>query len=287
MADVMSWIDADGNETILSNQPNYMVLPGTAGRFMPPVEFIEGEVPFQSGSYLRQVNIKSRDVDIPLRVTGANDAEIWGILRNLLRLFNPVRGNGRLRVTAPDGSQRELTCRYHSGLELSETLENRMETFQKFILVLRAFDPFWYDVATNVQTFTTGQPATFFPFFPIRLSSSTVFADTSVNNTGDVPAWPEWIITGPGDTIFLRNLTTGEVLNLNTSLGAGETLTVDTKPGKKSVRKGDGTNLYYTLSDDSALWSLRQGVNNIRIEMSNATDQSSVQLSYRNRYWGA
>lgn len=276
--EIISYIDANGREFELK-----YVLKGLDGRFMPPVSYVEDEIPFQYGSRARQLKVAPREVDLPFLIKGASRQELRTKVREIINTFNPMIGDGRLQVTSYDGSQRELYCRYAGGLEFEESGLN----FQKFILVLRAFDPFWYDTNTIVETFTIGEPATFFPMFPLRLSSSTVFADTTIENSGDVETWPEWIIKGPGEKIIFYNLTTGEKLFLNTSLLEGETITIDLKPGKKTIKKNDGTNLFGTLTDDSTLWALQQGVNNIRIEMSNATLQSSVQLSYKNRYLGA
>jgi phage-related protein len=287
MADRISWIDSSGRETALSYTDNFIVLRGLAGRNMPPVSFIEEEIPFQAGSMLREVKVKSRDIDVPLLIKANSEMELRLKVRECFRIFNPLNGDGVLKVTSPDGSQREIYCRYYTGLEGREDKDNKGNAWQKVILVFRAFDPYWYDTNTIVQTFTTGEQATYFPFFPLRLSSSSVFADFSIDNVGDVESYPEWIIKGSGDNIVLRNLTTGELTNLDTSLGAGEIITIDTRPKKKSITKGDGTNLFGTQTDDnSSLWSLQSGVNNIRIEMSNASSESSVQLSYRPRYWG-
>jgi hypothetical protein len=89
-------------------------------------------------------------------------------------MFNPLKGDGALKSTSIDGSQRFLNCRYSGGLEISES----GQTWQKVVLVLKAFDPFWYDSTTQVQTFKINEsPGTFFPIFPLRLSSSAVFAD--------------------------------------------------------------------------------------------------------------
>lgn len=280
--EIFTWIEPNGTEHNLSGLENVDVLIGPQNRFMPPFSFTEEDVPFQPGSRLRQVNVKAREIDLPLEINAVATSDLRNTLRKLMNYFNPLKGDGVLKCTAEDGTQRLLNCRYSGGLEIQES----GQTWQRIVLVLKAFDPYWYDSNTIVQTFTTGQPATFFPFFPLRLSSSTVFADISISNTGDVETWPEWIINGPGNSIYLRNLTTGELINLNTSLGIGEIITVSTKSGKKTIKKGDGTNLFSTLSDDSSLWSLQPDTNNIRIEMSNATSQSSVQLSYQNRYWG-
>jgi hypothetical protein len=277
------WIDATGNETPLSNSPNFEILVGPTGRFMPPVDLVEQQVPFQPGTRLKQAYVKSRDIDLPLGITGVSKSDLRTQIRNLLNMFNPLAGDGQLKIIAEDGSQRLITCRYSSGLEIQET----GLSWQSVIIVLKAFDPYWYDPNPIVQTFTVGTPATFFPMLPMRLTSSTVFADTTIANNGDVESWPTWIITGPGDTIYIRNLTTGEFININYTLAPGDTITIDTRPGKKTVTFGDGTNLYPNMSSDSSLWALQAGNNQVRIEMQNSQVASNVQLSYQNRYWGA
>ncbi|WP_368657626.1 phage tail domain-containing protein [Metabacillus halosaccharovorans] len=283
--DRMYWIDSNGTEYEL-NDVDFRVLDGMNGRFMPPISFIEEEVPFQHGTKLRQVKVNARDVDIPLYIETNSPLELRKTIRNTLKMFNPLKGDGKLRSIAPDGSQRELYCRYSTGLEGNEDNDSKGTYWQKVILVFRAFDPYWYDTITRVETFTTGKPATFFPFFPLRLSSSSVFADATIDNTGDVETYPEWIIQGPGENIVIRNQTTRDAIFLATFLQEGESIIIDTHPKRKTVKKGDGSNLFAAQTEESSLWPLQEGINNIRIEMGNATSASSVQISYRNRYWG-
>ncbi|AND39550.1 phage distal tail protein [Cytobacillus oceanisediminis] len=286
MADKLYWIDANGTDHLLSFGRNFNVLNGVNGRFMPPVSIVEDEVPFHVGTRKRNVKIGPRDVDIPLLIHAQSEIELRNIVRNTLKMINPFK-EGKLKSVAEDGSQRELNCQYAGGMEGSENRDNKGFWWQKAILVFHAFDPFWYDTATQVKTFTSGEPVPFFPLFPLRLNSSNVFADTTIDNQGDVDTFPEWIIKGPGENIVLRNLTSGESMILNVSLGIGESITINTKPFHKSVTKNNGTNLFYTLSDESSLWALQEGKNAIRLELSGATEESSIQLSYRNRYWGA
>lgn len=283
---IISWVDRKGVEYQLSDAENFEVLLGTKGFYMPPFSFTEEEAPNQEGSTPRNVKVKARDIDLPLRIIAKDELDLEIKLRQLTRMFNPLKADGKIKVVGYGGSQRELNCRYTSGFEMEDLSDTRGQNWQKAIGVFRAFDPYWYDVATQVKTFTPGQPATFFPFFPLRLSSSSVLVDTTVDNEGDVETWPEWIITGPGENIVLRNLTTGELTYLETSIFAGESITINTKNKEKTITKNDGTNLYGTQTDESSLWALQDGQNSIRIEMSNATSDSSVQLTYRNRYWG-
>ncbi|WP_141434381.1 phage tail domain-containing protein [Bacillus sp. 03113] len=281
--EIISWIDANGTEYVLTDQEDISISIGPSGRYMPPIEYTEDEVPFQPGSRARDVKVKAREMDFPVEINGETQMDIRNKLRQLLRIFNPLKGDGKIKSIIPDGSQREIVCRYKGGLEINES----GQIWEKFILVLKAFDPYWYDTATIVKTFKTNESlGRFFPILPLRLASSTVFADTTIDNTGDVETWPEWIITGPGENIILRNMTTGEVLEMTIKLEAWESITIDTKPFIKTIIRNDGTNLYYTLTDESSLWALQDGQNSIRIEMSDVTDDSKVQLSYKNRYWG-
>jgi hypothetical protein len=291
MADKIIWVDPNGLEYDMSDQ--HMQIDGMSGRYMPPIKFVEEEVPFQHGKRLREVKVDARDVDLPLYIEGENEMELKNKLRFLMKIMNPLKGDGRFKSISPDGSQRELTCRYSGGLDISEKKGNKIGNLQIAILIFRAFDPFWYDSQTIVQTFRKNEsPGLFFPILPLRVASSTVFADATIENNGDVETWPEWIITGPGENITLRNLTTGEVIELNhpdAKLEAGETVVIRTTPippNEKTVTKSDGSNWFYTLSDNSSLWSLKEGNNSIQLEMGNATDASSIQLSYRPRYWG-
>ena len=274
MSDGLTWIDTDGVEHDLRSFADGAEIldRGVRGRFMPPVKIIEAETPGQPGSRRREVRHLARDIAVPLYVEGESASALRGTVRDWLRRFDAVLGNGRLRATPPIGGQREIACCYEDGFEGDEGTNGAGLHWQTATLLFHAFDPYWYDVSPIVVSWTLGAtPATFFPFFPLRLTSSEVFADAVVSNGGDVEAWPVWTITGPGSSIVLRNLTTGKLLNLSTVLTAGETATIDTRPGAKTVVKNDGSNLFPDLLSDSSLWPLVQDSNSVRVEMASAT----------------
>lgn len=289
MPDKIYWIEENGNEHLLSFSTNYAITDTIIGRSMPPIEVVEEYVPFQAGSRRRGIKIKPRDVDLQMMIKANNEKELKNIVRRTMRMINPLK-MGKLKSVSADDSIRELYCQYIGGLEGKEDEESSGFYIQNAILTFHAFDPYWYDTDVKVETYRLNEnQATFFPMFPLRLTSSTVFADTAVDNEGDVETWPEWIITGPGENIAIRNMTTGEVIYLDhpdAILGPGETVTINTKPFEKTVEKNDGINIFHTLTEESSLWALVEGNNSIRIEMANATSESSIQLSYRHRYWG-
>lgn len=284
MADeVISWIAPDGAVTVLSDQGTARASYEFSGRFMPPVAFIEDDVPQHDGARLREVRVRPREVVIPVAVVGADQSEVRTTLRDLLRAFNPKRGNGKLRVVGPDGTTRDLTCRYSQGLEVEERFE-KFVGWQRAVVVLRAVDPYWYDTSATSATYTTGASTTFFPMFPMVLNSDTVFGTQSIDNTGDVEAFPIWTVHGPCSSITLTNTSTGEAISLPIALTSAQVVTIDTRPFRKTVTRDDGTNLYGSLSTASVLWSLPTGPSTIEVELPDATTDSYVTLTYSRRW---
>lgn len=280
MSETVEWIDPDGTTTTLE------VEWAAQGRFAPPSVFDEDGVPGQSGAVLRAVRHKVRDFVLPLWITAATESALRTAKRDLIASMDPIRGDGRIRVSTPVGDQREITCRVAAGLEMVERLgESSGPTLQRAPVLFRAHDPYWYALSDEVDTFELGSSGTasWFPIFPLRLASSEVFADATIINTGDVDVWPVWTITGPGDTIVLRNFTTGALTTLPVALAAGETATIDTRERFKLVTHSNGNNLFPLLGD-SSLWPLQRGSNVIRVEMASATSASSVRLARKPRY---
>lgn len=278
MPETIEWIAPDGVVTALR------VLAAVSGRFAPPPAVEEDAVPGQPGGLLRAVRHNVREFVLPIHLGADTAAAVRTEIRDLVRAMDPTRGEGRLRVTAPGGDQREIRCRAVAGLDLNEGPFTATPTDQIASVVFRAHDPYWYAASLTVSEFSSGARPNFFPFFPLRLSSSEVFADVNVDNPGDVSTWPVWEIEGPGSDIALRNLDTGKVTSLSTTLLAGPSVTVDTRPGKKSVTHSDGSNLWPDLSTDSALWPLGPGNNALRLEMGAAGDTSVIRLRYQPAY---
>lgn len=261
------------------------------GRFMPPVEAQEDIIPGQPGSVPRNFRHKTREFTIRLNYVAATEPALRTLLRNTMYTNDPTRGEGIIRVTSPGGDVREIGCRYQSGLEFDESPGSSGPTMQQADVTFKAYDPYWRDPSDTTQSFTIGNAPLFFPIFPIRLTASQIAVDDTVINNGDVPAWPVWVITGPGSVISLQNLTTGRSTVLqSTVLGAGESVTIDTRPSGiyptgKTILRQDDVSLFGDQSNTSALWELAVGNNAVRLAMSGAVvGQSALTLNWRRRY---
>lgn len=294
MTELFQWIDPNGSVTNLYGS-TYRVAWDVAGRFSPATRFEADGVPDQDGARLRNVLFATREFVLPIWVKGTSAANLRTNIRTLVTAMNPKRGDGRIRITSPLGDQREIVCRAASGFDGSEKLGDTSGALaQCFPVLFKAFAPYWQDVADIVAgPWTVGSsPGSFFPFFPIRLSSSEVFAQTTIDNTGDDDAWPVWTISGPGDNFKLRNLTTGKALDIGAYfIVAGEVITIDTQPTgptRRTITSNINGNLYTRLTVSSAMWPLIPGSNQVSIEMGTASaGVTSVQMARRQKYLAA
>lgn len=281
MTETIIWVDPNDGLTELDCEWD------AEGRFAPAPVFEAEGVPGQSGQRLRTVRHDVHQFSMKFWLTDVSEEALRSQLRTVIYKMDPTRGIGRLRVIAPAGDSREIFCRVSSGLGVSEVLGQDSAFYaQRISAQFIAHDPYWYSVGDTAIVYSGDvEAATFFPFFPLRLSAAAVFVDdNSISNPGDLEAWPVWTIEGPGSNISISNLTTEESLTLSTTLTSGETLTIDTRPGAKTVIDGTNTSLFANLSATSVLWSLAQGDNHIQVAMDSTSSTSAIRLAFRPRY---
>lgn len=275
----LTWVDPDG---ALLSFGGGSVLAGESVQFagMPQIRASELAVPLQPGARWRQVDHGPREVAVPVVITAATLAGNESAVDDLVWALDPSRGDGRLRATRHDGTERELTCRYVSSLQITE--QKAFDAAWQALCVFRAVDPYWYDSTESTFLFApAGSPGTFFPFFPLVLGASEASTSATVANDGHVASWPIWEIVGPGN-VTATNVSTGESWDLDYSIDAGDVVTVDTRPGVKSVTSVADGNLFANLT--GTLWQLGVGDNDVSLTMSGATADSRVLLRWARRW---
>jgi phage-related protein len=285
MADteVISWISPDNVETIITVQ-DWIDVSGWSGFNNPDFEHIEDPIPFEDGSFYRRSKTLPRELEIDLIVWGANRSELFQRIRQLTQSLNVYKGIGKIKFVSPDLIERSIFCLYKQGLEGNEG-EDGGVSWRKITLTFRAFDPYFYGSETTEVFQLDQNPPMWFPFFPLNLGGDAVVSQIQIDNTGDVKTFPVWTIHGPGDDPKMTNLTTGEVLTISgVTLDENQTITIDTK--SRQITLDDNINLLPLLAWGSTFWTLEPGVNQVKIEMANATASSSIQLAYSPRYLG-
>jgi hypothetical protein len=283
------WVDVDGHELNLNDWVNYFCPRDRSGIWAPPYTINSTKMPLSEGSQFRSVAVGEGGVDLPLKIRASDNNALHLILRDLTNRMDPTRGKGQLKIIT-DLDTRILYC-LPEGLK--KVTEN--DRFAETTLSFTANDPYWYsdaEVITQIENSNT-VIYNFFStsFFPIRLIKSTTYALRTVVNQGDKDVYPIWTITGPGNTIILRNLTTGKTLSLGSlSLAVGQKLEIDTRVGIKTVKvDGDfGNPEYFSfLSKTSSFWSLKKGNNDLSLQMTNSNLNSKIRITFTPRYGSA
>jgi len=202
---------------------------------------------------------EKRALDLPFLFKAATETALLANVQTILSVLSA--GEGTLRVTRNDGTVRELyRCYYVAGLGEKGWLK-----VAEAVLSFDALDPYWYSTVPTIEVFASGSVVSFFPFFPLLLTSSSIVERKTINNPGLI-AWPFWSIYGPGLNPSIINHTTGEQLTLNCSLSASDILTIDTSPLAKTVQI-NGANAYQYLTAASVLFGLLPGDNDISVQM--------------------
>lgn len=110
---------------------------------------------------------------------------------------------------------------------------------------------------------------------------------TTITNEGSSQAYPVITIQTTGLVYSLENVTTGQALTFNNLNGAvtGQ-ITIDLRPGRKTVTGGYGANLISTVlaGSDLATFALAPGDNVVRLFASGTT---TAQMRWRSQFWSA
>lgn len=266
-----------GGETV-----RFLMLSGVVGRMAPPAKVTTLPVPAGVGSRLLGSAHLERPVAVPVAFPGSisDRAE----LRRWARVLDPVPGEGTLTVVDGPHAGRFMRCVCEAGLDDLSEVRPDLNTGN---LIFRAVYPYWLDGAEQSSTITQGTTGTtWFPFLPLVLGASDAFGVLTVTVAGDVPSWPVITVRGPGQEMTAQNLTTGESWTVTGAIAAGALLTVDTRPGRKTVTI-DGVNAYPRLTPTSQLWALQPGPNRVQLSFAITSPASSVTFAWRNAWLAA
>lgn len=289
MAEQFVWTAADGSSITLTDETaGYSVLAnGTSGLRSVTYEMTTNRYATIDGSTVQAIYAAPNEPTLGLMLQANSESEFRTKARQLVRLMRPKAGPGTLTVANETGERRSLACYCVAGLEGDHAVDVTLPgSWWRMLLRFYAPDPWWSGPLQSVN-FGLGAPTTFFPIFPLVLSSSTVQGQFTVDLSDmDAPSYPVWTITGPGSGLVLTNESTGRQIQVNAELAADETMVIDTRPGLQSIRRGDGVSLMSALASDPALWPLIEGVNVVTAALTDATAASRITGVFAPKYAG-
>jgi hypothetical protein len=282
----LSFVDTDGTVWPFAPDLGTTELDGALNLLAPPWSISEDTVASRDGALVRGVRAGVREVTIPLLFQRDTEPLLRAAMRSWVRRVNPANGFGALRIFYADGTGRELSqVLYSTGLQGNKGSDVYGRWWQKAALVFRAYDPYWQDITDTALTVAGGTQTPFFPLLPLHLSIGGIGTAKVIDNDGDADAWPVWTLTGPGTGLTIANGTTGKTLSApSLSWASGHSITIDTRPGAKSVTLDDGTNLFANLDAASELWPLVPGAQAITVTVGGSSSSTVVTLRYRRRW---
>jgi len=270
---------------------------GEDGLGMPDLHRLEERGPFQNGSTDRGYRLDPRFPAYIFGVSGWTRSQLWNRRQELLRIFRPSRLIVMKHVL-DNGDVRYLDCYFTGGLKMPAQ-DRAAGVFQKVGIALVANDPTFYDPIGESLTFALGGgvDAWEFPWvIPWGVGASTIDLSINIQYNGDVASLPSIIrITGPIHDAVITNQSTGEKLDFTgVTIAGGDYYDIDLRYGLKTIVDASGSDVFSDLTSDSdhATWHIAAddevtgGINTIRVQGSNITASTKVEINYYNRYGG-
>jgi len=240
----------------------------------------------QHGATVLGWRLNQRTISLSVQVTGRTRADYLAKRRKLIDALNPITGPVTLRRVLPDGSRRDIDGWVQSGLDLAET-DDRL-TFLGSI-ALECPDPAFYDPTLHETALSEGYPDQL--SFPAAFGGDRFFFDSpgvargTIVNRGNWYSWPVIAITGPYESLVIRNNTTGASFTLGVGIEAGDTLLIDLTPGNIRVENALGENLLNHRTDGTFTdWYLKPGTNDIRVSGTGIAESTTFVFAHYDRY---
>lgn len=281
-----TWTSPTGDVYPLSDNSDlrgYFTTFGIAGWGSTPFEYVSDGAA-RGGEIVRFVRSQPSRITWPLHVWGDTHLEFIERYRVLRRAFlmTAHRGEpGWLTVARPDGSARKIAAFYEEGFAGESGQMHRSATP---VLTLYCPEGAWVDTEAISYTRVYSPPVSFLSPF-LTVSSAAVLGATTLDNTGDLPAWPVWNIAGPMTALIATNITTSQAFTLTSTLTLGQTVTITTD--RPTVRDNAGHNIVGSINWPTAqLWGLQPGLNDVNFQVTGAGAGTSITLAFNPRYEG-
>ncbi|MEU6765906.1 phage tail family protein [Streptomyces sp. NPDC046853] len=272
--------------------PAMVLQPGASGLDLPPFALHMDDSPNLDGSTVRGARASARPVLLPIFVYGIDRKTLREFKAKLANALNPKFGYSVLTFIEQNGEPRRLRCYYTGGMEGNEAVGASGFTWISYGIQLTAADPWFYgdtELAAD-WSFGSAQPFLGNPFLPLKLTKGTASSGTlTIDNPGDIEAWPVWQITGPlkrfrftgpDGTSFGIPAQTGNI----DALRVGRTLTVDCRPGYKTVTDDQGTIYFPLMEANPSLWSVPPGKSTAKADLLAGSGTPSVKVTVYPRY---
>lgn len=249
------------------------------------------EVAAMDGARFNTSRVMARNITITLKVRGTDT----DVRRRRVNLYRYAKTKQKIRVYIAN-DQRDV---YIDGY--LESLQDAGSIFtedQRLMMSVICPDPFFRDNGTGEQIigFSSVTANFFFPFGieigePVPLSVRASQTSKNIINGGDTTTGMTLTVKALGavtDPVFYDE-NTGESMEFDINLSAGDELIISTVHGAKSAklrRNGVTTNVINTLNPDSAWLELAPGDNVFYYTAASGSGNMDLTFSFINLFEG-
>lgn len=265
----------------LSNRVEYIHY-GNDGFGLPEFERFMESGPLLDGAIDRGFKLKPRKIQLVLNLLAETETEYWNRRSELLEIFMPRKTPIILKITNPVRTY-YLDCYTEGGLTFDST-NKQGYSGHRVTVQLVAPDPLFYTAIERLVTLHTG------PI--IEAGSPIVFNSIAdIDYAGNYRTFPLINIRGPISNISIYTFDSDGVkreikFKPAYSLDDGEHITIDTRPGIKTVSSG-----LHNLASESdlssfAVYKIPGAKTRFTVSGSYTGTQTRFMLLYEDKYIG-
>lgn len=287
-------IEPSGIVHFLNNAAEGWYYLEESGTGYPALSLVSGRVPYLHGSRIRGVQAPPREIGLVLGFYVADSSERAARLATRMAALSPFNANEivdsgdlyTLRKVTEDGRTRDIKGEF---VILEDRIEGASRMFGAVTHVFVTEDSFFFDPTQKSEALALPSEGGF--SIPLSVDVGVAATDidgyVTVDNQGDVEAWPIVRITGPSDNPSITNDESGKVMAITQAMDAGDYIEIDM--GEATVVWYDATaglpvtNIIETVSAASEFWPLTRGSNTIHVEAEAAVG-GTITISWYERF---
>ena len=222
-----------------------------------------------------------RTVEIELEIGGVGEAAFRANV-DAFRAATVIRSEeAPLSFRLPSLGDRRINCRPRRRavpVDVPYVLQ-----VGSAIVQFVATDPRVYDDTETVLTITaatSGGGRTYDRVYNLTYAAGGTGGNLAATNAGNFPSRPLLTVTGPSNTPRIENVTSGQFLQVNLVVAAGEFLEIDTDA--RTVMLNGTASRYSSLSPGSAWWELAAGDNSLLFTAADSV--GTLEMRYRSAW---
>jgi len=282
----LTYINSQGGEVTFTHKPPFILQNFNTDN---NVNIYANKGMAQDGSTYLGNTLDIKDISLEVAVLSSSQSELVSLRATLDKVFNPKLGEGYL-IYKDEVKERKAKCIVNKLPYLVQS-----GNVAEGLISLTANNPFWTDLQELKEEIALWVGLFSFPLeileTGIRMGHREPSLIVNVLNNGDVECGMRIefkalaTLTNPS----LLNVNTSEFIKINKTMVAGETITVSTYFGNKSVKStlnSVTTNAFNYIDFESTFLQLDVGDNLMRYDAETGTDNLEVSIYFTPQYLG-